>query len=51
MSELIKNDGVDNRWVDIVVDLALKTVRSVVPNPKNGDKMDIRNYVKVHIVF
>lgn len=48
VSELIKKETIDGQWTDIIVDLAMKTVNAVKPDPKRGDKMDIRHYVKVY---
>ncbi len=37
-------------WHDIISDLVKEVVTNVDPNVKNGDCMDICNYVKIKII-
>ncbi|KAG2393413.1 hypothetical protein C9374_006944 [Naegleria lovaniensis] len=43
--------SIDPKWEEVIVGLALRTVNSLNPNILRGDKMDIRNCLKVKKVL
>jgi len=48
--QLLQSEQLDQKWFDIIMKIVKRACENIRPQVKQGDKMDIRNYVKVKLI-
>eukprot|EP01117_Protostelium_nocturnum_P012281 TRINITY_DN451_c1_g2_i2.p1 TRINITY_DN451_c1_g2~~TRINITY_DN451_c1_g2_i2.p1 ORF type:complete len:1716 (+),score=603.02 TRINITY_DN451_c1_g2_i2:129-5276(+) len=50
VDQLLKQENLDVKWKETIMQFAQRACREVHPRIRYGDKMDIRNYVKIKLI-